>query len=238
MLLHSVRKLTVVGYVFAASFWAGTQMGLADVVQDTNQDALVSLIAQEKQALQTIDPERALELGGLKAAKPRFGLFASLRRLNGSRSNVDPARISTLAQINALPKASGGTQWRCLTEALYFEARGESTQGQFAVAEVILNRTDSSRFPDSVCSVISQGAGKKRYACQFSYKCDGRREVFKEPAAYERVAKVARLMLDGRPRTLTKGATFYHTSRVRPKWTRKLQRTTRIGVHYFYRYPG
>lgn len=54
---------------------------------------------------------------------------------------------------------TGGKQWRCLAEALYHEARGESVKGQFAVAEVILNRVDSARFPDSICGVVHRGLG-------------------------------------------------------------------------------
>ena len=135
------------------------------------------------------------------------------------------------------PKAKGGADLKCLSEALYFEARGESVKGQFAVAEVILNRVDSARYPDTVCGVIKQGTGRK-FACQFTYTCDGRAEVIRERRAYERVAKVARLMLDGAPRILTDGATYYHTTAVNPRWARALKRTAAIGVHRFYRQPA
>ncbi|MEZ5714285.1 MAG: cell wall hydrolase [Paracoccaceae bacterium] len=138
--------------------------------------------------------------------------------------------------IASQPKASGGAQWACLAEALYFEARGESVKGQFAVAEVILNRVDSKYFPNSVCGVVKQGTGRK-YACQFTYTCDGHKDVIREKAAYARVGKVAKLMLEGAPRQLTKGATYYHTKAVSPKWSRKFQRTATIGVHHFYRRP-
>ncbi|MBU3259381.1 MULTISPECIES: cell wall hydrolase [Roseovarius] len=130
----------------------------------------------------------------------------------------------------------GGAQWRCLAEALYFEARGESVKGQFAVAEVIMNRVDSAEFPDSVCGVVKQGTGRK-YACQFTYTCDGHPEVISEPRAFEQVGKVAKLMVDGAPRHLTAGATHYHTRAVNPRWARKFPRTASIGVHYFYRMP-
>ncbi|APZ51624.1 cell wall hydrolase [Salipiger abyssi] len=132
------------------------------------------------------------------------------------------------------PAANGGTQWQCLAEALYFEARGETVRGQFAVAEVILNRVDSPRFPNSVCGVINQGTGRK-YACQFTYTCDGHPEHINEPAAWERVAKIAKVMLSGAPRALTNGATYYHTHAVRPSWSRKFTRTAAIGDHLFYR---
>jgi len=132
--------------------------------------------------------------------------------------------------------SQGGDQWRCLSEALYFEARGESVKGQFAVAEVILNRVDSEEFPDTVCGVVHQGTGRK-YACQFTYTCDGHDEVIANPAAFRQVAKVARLTLDGAPRQLTDGATHYHTRAVNPRWARVFPRTATIGVHHFYRMP-
>lgn len=138
--------------------------------------------------------------------------------------------------IDAQPAAKGGDDWACLSEALYFEARGESVKGQFAVAEVILNRVDSPRFPDTVCDVINQGTGRK-YACQFTYTCDGFKEIINEPKAYKRVGKVAELMVSGAPRELTDGATFYHTRAVSPRWSRKFTRTTSIGQHHFYRQP-
>jgi hypothetical protein len=140
------------------------------------------------------------------------------------------------AWVDARPRASGGEAWRCLAEALYFEARGETVRGQFAVAEVILNRVDSARYPDTVCGVVHQGTGA-RYQCQFTYTCDGAAETIHEPRAWARVGKVARLMLDGAPRVLTGGATHYHTKHVFPRWATRFPRTTTIGVHHFYRSP-
>ena len=135
--------------------------------------------------------------------------------------------------LSSQPKASGGAQFECLAEALYFEARGESLKGQFAVAEVILNRVDSPKFPNSVCGVVNQGTGRK-HACQFSYTCDGIPEHVSEPRAWDDVSKVAKAMLSGAPRALTNGATFYHTKAVNPYWSRKFAKTASIGHHYFY----
>lgn len=137
--------------------------------------------------------------------------------------------------IDAQPKATGSAQWRCLAEALYFEARGETVKGQFAVAEVISNRVKSARFPGSLCAVINQGTGKK-YQCQFTYTCDGHAEVIAEPRAFARVGKIARLMMDGKVPALTEGATHYHTTAVNPRWARVYTRTAKIGVHLFYRH--
>lgn len=136
--------------------------------------------------------------------------------------------------VDAQPKATGDDQFACLSEALYFEARGETVKGQFAVAEVILNRVASSQFPDTLCGVINQGTGRK-YQCQFTYTCDGRAEVISEKRAYDRVSKVARAAMDGKAAPLTDGATYYHTTAVRPSWSRKFDRTAKIGVHLFYK---
>ncbi|MCX7564930.1 cell wall hydrolase [Sulfitobacter sp. F26169L] len=142
--------------------------------------------------------------------------------------------VFSRAWLARQPKAKGSAEFRCLAEALYFEARGETVKGQFAVAEVIRNRVKSGRFPNSYCGVINQGTGKK-YQCQFTYTCDGRPEVVSEPAAFAQVAKVARATIDGKSPDITHGATFYHTTAVRPSWARKFTNTARFGVHLFYR---
>ncbi len=153
----------------------------------------------------------------------------------GGRSDVQQFSYSS-EFLARLPIANGDKQWECLSEALYFEARGESVQGQFAVAEVIMNRVDSASFPSTLCRVIRQGTGQK-FRCQFTYTCDGRSERINDRAAWNRVAKIARIMVDGKTRELTNGATYYHTRAVSPRWARKFQRTVAIGAHLFYRAP-
>lgn len=148
----------------------------------------------------------------------------------------DGKDLYSLDRLASMPAAKGGEQWSCLTEALYFEARGESVKGIFGVAEVILNRVDDPRYPSSVCGVVNQGTGE-RYRCQFTYTCDGRPEVMNEKRARDLVGKVARIMLDGAPRLLTGGATHYHTKSVKPRWSKVFPRTTTIGYHHFYRQP-
>ena len=135
--------------------------------------------------------------------------------------------------LRSISPKKGGREWKCLTDALYFEARGESIKGQFAVAEVILNRVDSKRYPDTICSVVHQGSSK-RNACQFSFMCDGHKEIVHEPLAYDRSGKIASLMMDGSSRLLTAGALYYHNTSVSPRWARSFVRTARIGQHVFY----
>lgn len=134
--------------------------------------------------------------------------------------------------ITVLPLADGDEEWSCLAEAIYFEARGESVKGQFAVAEVILNRRDSPLYPSTVCRVVHQRGGG---GCQFSFTCDGLSDRIREREAFRTAGKIARLMLDGAPRVLTDGATHFHTRNVRPGWARKMPQTAEIGHHKFYR---
>jgi spore germination cell wall hydrolase CwlJ-like protein len=136
--------------------------------------------------------------------------------------------------LMAQPDPTGDAQWECLTQALYFEARGEGLEGQIAVAEVILNRVDSPLYPRTVCSVVKQRGGG---GCQFSYVCDGRTRM-READAADRAGRIARAMLDGAPRLLTDGATHFHTRGVRPSWSKRFARTASIGSHLFYRQPG
>ena len=136
--------------------------------------------------------------------------------------------------LAAQPRPTGDAQWQCLQQALYFEARGESLKGQFAVAEVILNRVDSREYPNSVCGVVQQSGGG---GCQFSYVCDGNSDVMRDRAAAERAGKIARIMLNGAPRGLTAGATHFHTRAVNPRWASRFPRTASIGAHLFYRQP-
>lgn len=141
----------------------------------------------------------------------------------------------TEAWLMAQPAPEGDAEWQCLTEALYFEARGESLDGQVAVAEVILNRVASPLYPRTVCAVVNQRGGG---GCQFSYTCDGRTTKMREKGAADLAGRIARAMLDGAPRLLTEGATHFHSRGVRPGWSKRFSHTATIGAHSFYRQPG
>ena len=211
-----------------------TAAGVSEIVADAKAE-VVDVLEQEGQDLAAMDPMYAIQLAGIEPPRAvrKFSLFSRLR----ASKSTQITKVPNETELLAYPLQKGDAEWACLTEALYFEARGESIKGQFAVAAVIQNRRDSSRFPDSVCGVISQGASK-RNACQFSYKCDGNAEVFNEKKAYERSAKIAKIVVDGFPRNLTNGATFYHTNYVNPRWSKSFDKTATIGVHYFYRNPS
>lgn len=140
------------------------------------------------------------------------------------------ALACTLTLPLPTPAAADGAELECLAKTLYFEARGEPVSGQKAVAEVIINRRDSGKFPATVCGVVRQGSSK---GCQFSYNC-GKARAIREKGAYERVHKIAADALAGRSSNLTAGATYFHSTAVKPSWSRKFTRTAKIGRHIFY----
>jgi hypothetical protein len=214
--------------------WAALVFAAVLASSSASADVLITPGAGARLSADAYEPYGA----GTDYASLTPASVAPMPSVPGLRAYRAPSRVPPLRYtrdyLRSLPKATGGEEWACLTEALYFEARGESVEGIFAVAEVILNRVDSSRYPDTVCGVIHQGTGQL-FECQFTYTCDGKKETIAEPRAYEMVGKVARLMLNGKPRTLTGGATHYHTKSVAPRWSRVYARTTTIGYHHFYR---
>ena len=124
---------------------------------------------------------------------------------------------------------------KCLTEAIYFEARGEPVRGQIAVAQVVMNRVFSGYYPGTVCGVVYQNA-HRHLACQFTFACDGIPEVVREPEAFERAKKIAAETLDGQLWLPEVGkATHYHAYWVHPSWVHEMTKMYKLGVHTFYR---
>ena len=157
----------------------------------------------------------------------------------GPQANV--ARTATAAVqytdtfLASLPAPNGGADWDCLRKAIYFEARGEGIKGEFAVAEVVLNRVDNPLYPRSVCGVVQQGG---HGSCAFSWVCDGYSDVMHDSVSADRAGRIAWEMLQpGVARPLTAGATYFHTRQSRPGWSRDVVQTVAIGSHLFYRQP-
>jgi len=229
-------------FVFAASAALaseGVRKSSATVPTASLSERLSELAASERDALASLPRGRlaALTRRAGQDAGGRGGLSALFGGSGADEAAEAPEPFAyTPAALADVPVREGGPEWRCLTEALYFEARGESVRGQFAVAEAILNRVDAPAFPGTVCAVVHQGTGE-RYRCQFTFTCDGRPETIRNAAAFRTAGKIAALMLDGLPRRLTDGATYFHTPKVSPRWARRMERTATIGGHHFYRPP-
>jgi hypothetical protein len=127
----------------------------------------------------------------------------------------------------------------CLTQAIYHEARGESDTGQWAVANVIINRAMSKKFPTTLCGVVFQNADQGYHHCQFTFACDGRSDFGTEKGAWAKATKMAdaaykEFKQGDTPGVIPKDALYYHTTSVNPGWSNKFKRVATIGAHEFY----
>lgn len=128
----------------------------------------------------------------------------------------------------------------CLALTVYHEARNQSTVGQIAVAQVVMNRMMDDRFPDDVCAVVTQGIHWQSKPainrCQFSFYCDGLSDEPRNPKAFVKSLEVAEVVLEGFGVGLLEGATHYHADYVSPSWARHHTRVVTIDEHIFYRW--
>jgi spore germination cell wall hydrolase CwlJ-like protein len=127
----------------------------------------------------------------------------------------------------------------CLAQAIYHEARGESATGQLAVANVIVNRARSGKFPSTLCGVIYQNANKGYHRCQFTFACDGRSDAPGERRAWTHSAELARevyaeFALGEDVGAIPGSALYYHTTSVRPSWASTYNAVAKVGAHVFY----
>jgi len=152
----------------------------------------------------------------------------------GEVTGVDQRPMSPAERLG-LDERGLAKSRKCLAEAIYFEARGEPVHGQMAVAQVVLNRVFSGKYPNTVCGVVYQNA-HRHLACQFTFACDGIADVIREPDMWERAKVIAAEMLDGKLWLPEIGkATHYHAYWVHPGWVREMTKLQRLGVHTFYR---
>jgi spore germination cell wall hydrolase CwlJ-like protein len=146
-----------------------------------------------------------------------------------------PARV---AAAKGLPDAISTellAEHRCLSEVLYYEARGEGRRGQQAVAEVVFHRMNTGNYGHSICAVVYEGAGHP--GCQFTFTCNGDLARNKEAAAWRDSEVLAARILTGEVplHNATGGATNFHAISVTPDWADSMNETAQIGNHIFYR---
>jgi len=179
--------------------------------------------------------------GGAQRDRQAELMTARLEQLRGEPADKALRRIS-LASDPARPFRMGNAldasrDLECLTQAAYYEARGEGRDGMQAVAQVVLNRVRHPAFPKSVCGVVFQGAGL-RSGCQFSFTCDGSMRARVNPIAWNRARDVASKALSGAVYAQVGTATHFHTTGVSPGWRGALIQVSQVGHHLFYRFGG
>lgn len=151
--------------------------------------------------------------------------------------------LEAYAQTKFVPTAKkvklSKQEQTCLAQAIYHEARGESEAGQLAVANVIINRAFSKKYPSTLCGVIFENADKGRYKCQFTFACDGRSDNGTEKRAWSRSMQLAQtayaeFIRGERPDVVPDSTLYYHTTAVAPNWSNSFRRVATIGSHIFY----
>jgi spore germination cell wall hydrolase CwlJ-like protein len=143
---------------------------------------------------------------------------------------ASPATDTVMVQLLA--------EHKCLSEVLYYEARGEGAGGQKAIAEVVFHRMNHGDYGHSICAVVYEGAG--RPGCQFTFTCNGDLTRTKEAEAWQESQVLAAQILTGEAplHNATGGATNFHAVSVMPDWADTMNETTQIGNHIFYRGPS
>lgn len=174
-------------------------------------------------------------------AAPNFAK-ANIGVVPGRDANPEPAapganraRLPSPAALMHLTASALSKAKHCLANAIYFEARNEPVRGQIAVAQVVVNRVFSGFYPNDLCDVVYQNASR-HLDCQFTFACDGKRNVINERGAWARAQQIAGQVLAGDLYDQAVGSsTHYHALYVRPDWVQEMKKLARHGTHNFYR---
>jgi len=203
---------------------SGVPAMLAGLVTSDKADVLATAYAAAQPDYAKTSPFEAL----LKDDDPNDGRFIP------PVSKGDHAWMQTPLPASVFSKP----EQACLANAVYFEARSESLRGQAAVAQVVLNRVRNPAYPNSICGVVYQNANW-RNACQFSFACDGKKDVVTEPSHYRTAKDVALAVTAGKIFLPEVGSsTHYYANYVHPGWARSMHKMVKIGLHIFYRTYG
>jgi spore germination cell wall hydrolase CwlJ-like protein len=241
----------VVPVAFSPSVDAKREQFFAATQPKLTTDLLQAYV-ERKQRLETFD--------GFEVPAPQPELTEAVlmgyiaRRQNKALDAIESADFSKQPALNAsvltayakesfVPTTKrlklADDEKHCLAQAIYHEARGESREGQLAVANVIINRAMSKKYPSTICGVVYQNADKGRYKCQFTFACDGRSDVARERAAWNRSMQMADDAFYEFQRGDSLGVVpttvlYYHTTAVAPRWSNTFRRVAAIGSHIFY----
>jgi spore germination cell wall hydrolase CwlJ-like protein len=201
----------------------GLPAALADLVTSDKADILATAYAPSQP-----DYAKASPFASLLLDEPNDGRFIPpvAKGDHGWMSKPLPESVFSSAEQ------------KCLAVGIYFEARGENTRGQAAVAQVILNRVRNPTYPNTICGVVYQN-DHWRNACQFSFACDGKKDVITSPHHYKMAKDIALAVTAGKIFIADVGSsTHYHATYVHPRWSRTMEKMKKIGLHIFYRTHG
>jgi spore germination cell wall hydrolase CwlJ-like protein len=210
-----------------------------------------------KSAVSSLDVDATAKPLGTTAAtlastltKPVVAATTAVASATGAVFQAQPAQSVTLSLTPSIAKEAawlyhGGwplyalvnkfatnapldTETNCLATAVYFESRGESVEGQLAVARVVINRAASGRYPGDWCSVVKQ-------PYQFSFVRHGEfPQADTNSDAWRKAEAVAELAAANIVPSVGPNVLWYHADYVAPAWRHNLQEVEQIGAHIFY----
>ncbi|MET0941310.1 MAG: cell wall hydrolase [Mesorhizobium sp.] len=202
----------------------GVPAMLASLITNEQADILATAYAQAEPDYAKASPFESL----LQEPDPNSGRFVPPI----AKGDHDWMRKPLPAQVFS------PAEQKCLANAIYFEARGESLKGQAAVAQVVLNRVRNPAYPKTVCGVVYQN-DQWRNRCQFSFACDGKKDRILSPKHYKMAQDIAMAVTAGKIFIPEVGSsTHYYANYVHPNWARTMQKMKKIGLHIFYRTYG
>ena len=246
------REVISAGVVTQVALFAPVEPGLP---RDTFVvPAPVPIAAAEPPARKTATKIAKAE----EPAKPVLLAYAPADNLDATKAPFDAvmAKSKALPDMGVMvPNVDANHAWvnnplpasvhtekelKCLATAIYFEARGESRQGQLAVAQVVLNRVKNPAYPNTICGVVYQNRNY-RHGCQFSFACDRIPDRITEPGPWKEAQDLASKVVNDESEMFIADvgtATHYHAVYVRPFWARRMKKTDKIGNHIFYKTYG
>ncbi|MEO0606874.1 MAG: cell wall hydrolase [Pseudomonadota bacterium] len=201
---------------------------LAEIRQD---ELYVTSALTDQAELMRHDWMRTVEYSMQRDPSAALSRYAAYDRDKAAIGSVISLEVPKRAEAEDLLK-----QKQCLAEAVYYEARSEAYSGQLGVAEVIMNRVNDHRYPNTICDVVFQGATRTT-GCQFTFTCDGAMTKKPRGAKWDKAQSIAAHVLMDLNEKKTAGATHYHATYVNPVWNSGLIKTKQIGTHIFYRFP-
>lgn len=157
--------------------------------------------------------------------------------------------VSSAKPVAPSAKPVSQKQTECLAAVIYHEARGESLEGQVAVATTTINRSQDSRWPSTICGVVHQKTKIKernkegevlqvKTVCQYSWNCDAARSLNYSSLAYKRSLRLANAILhtDKYDHIVDqyRGVYYFHAHTANPSWAKRVELVKQTGNHLFY----
>ena len=142
-----------------------------------------------------------------------------------------PAALKLASEINE------SAELYCLSKTIYHEASNQPDRGKIAVAQVVINRVKSNKWPDTVCKVVWQQRWSSSCNClvpMFTWTTDNIPNVVKNKKAWEKSVQAAHAVYRNKAINPVGTATHYHADYVSPYWAKKLKKVTKLGNHIFY----